>query len=527
MLYRFLEGRIWSKRLERLGFDEVFLDVTDMIRYNMDILNPYDLAHSFFHTSRMDPTSGFEFDATNIWGNKYPADSPRPENDMDPLYLRLLLGSHLARHLRHALEMEYNYTSSVGISTNKLLSKLVGNIDKPRGQTTLLPPYTSLSVHETSNVTRFLDSHDIGKIPGIGFKLGQKIRRHILGQPADFEKHAGSERSKENLSVHDVRTYPEMGPHMLERILGGPGTTRGIGGKVWALINGVDDSAVALAKRVPTQISIEDSYSRIDTLEQVKKELVILSRSLLKRMHIDLMGYDEETREVQPNDESPLGSINCQEEKRRRGWIAHPKTLRLSTRPRILDKPYGVKTQFSNRISRTVPLPNFAFSLVENIDSLAERLAKEALIPLFRRLHPDKFNLNLINVAVTNMVETAHGDNENRAGAERDIGKMFHRQEGVLRARKVEDRDIPPHHDRDQGLTQRLYENEEKHAKNAESWETQELGEVTGIDDSSAAKTVQFSNFEKVGSSGRCELCGTLMPDFAIQAHIRFHELEG
>lgn len=54
------------------------------------------------------------------------------------------------------------------VGTSKLLSKLVGNLNKPKSQTTLLPPYEPKASDGRSNVIDFIDGHDIGKIPGIG-----------------------------------------------------------------------------------------------------------------------------------------------------------------------------------------------------------------------------------------------------------------------------------------------------------------------------------------------------------------------
>ena len=39
-----------------------------------------------------------------------------------------------------------------------------------------------------NNITRFLDTHDIGKLPGIGFKTAQRIRQHVLNRPATFNE---------------------------------------------------------------------------------------------------------------------------------------------------------------------------------------------------------------------------------------------------------------------------------------------------------------------------------------------------
>ena len=167
-----------------------------MVDYNVDILNRNTLTCSFFHLDRNDPTAGFPFDASYIAGHTCPTSGTeiaRPPVSTTPskpagdeLFLRLLLGSHLAQYLRHQLEEHKGYTSTVGISTNKLLSKLVGNLNKPKGQTTLLSPYEQNQSTGESNVTRFLDTYDVGKIPSIGFRTAQKIRQHVLRRPAAF-----------------------------------------------------------------------------------------------------------------------------------------------------------------------------------------------------------------------------------------------------------------------------------------------------------------------------------------------------
>ena len=247
---------------------KVFVDVTDMVDYNHVLLNPHALQTSFFHLSREDPTVGFEFDGRDISGHVWPPDHRAPEiskqdNPQVPdleaqsdLYTRLMLGSHFAHYLRHQLEEQKGFSSTVGVSTTKLISKLVGNVNKPKRQTTLVPPYPCFSAADQSNITRFLDVHDIGSIPGIGFKSAQKIRNHILGRPAAFDGGLVYGGTREQVMVKDVRLAPGMGPELLESLLGGPGAPKWIGTKAWSLINGVDDSEVCKAREVPQQISI-------------------------------------------------------------------------------------------------------------------------------------------------------------------------------------------------------------------------------------------------------------------------------
>ncbi len=197
--YNFLRAYSWSNKVERLGFDEVslltmtdsgvvyttaeleqvFMDVTDLVDYNFALLNHNDLTTSFFHLDHNDPTIGFPFDASSVCGHAFPENSTTSpskffstdrscSNDPADLLLRLRLGSHLAWHLRQQLEEQQGYTCTVGISTNKINSKLVGNLNKPNGQTTLVPPYSPDPRDDRSNVIDFIDGFDIGKIPGIG-----------------------------------------------------------------------------------------------------------------------------------------------------------------------------------------------------------------------------------------------------------------------------------------------------------------------------------------------------------------------
>ena len=239
-----------------------------MVNYNVELLNHHDVTTSFFHLDRNDPTKGFAFDASRVVGHIFPTPTKHagsapalpavsPSHDESTgLYVRLLLGSHLAFYLRHQLEEQKGYSSTVGISTNKLISKLVGNLNKPKGQTTLMPPYFCSEGVIESSVTQFIDSHDIGQIPGIGFKLAQKIRGHVLGRPGIIDVGHIYGGTKEMITVKEVRLLPDMGPGLLEKLLGGPGAPKDTGDRIWGLMNGVDDSEVLRAKTVPQQISI-------------------------------------------------------------------------------------------------------------------------------------------------------------------------------------------------------------------------------------------------------------------------------
>jgi len=67
------------------------MDVSDLVDYNLDLLNEHDLPNSFFCLSKEDPATGFLFDASQIAGHAY------GEGDQDqslgPLLRRLIIGT--------------------------------------------------------------------------------------------------------------------------------------------------------------------------------------------------------------------------------------------------------------------------------------------------------------------------------------------------------------------------------------------------------------------------------------------------
>lgn len=426
-------------------------------------LNRGALASSFFHLSKKDPECGFACDLTSVAGC-VEGDAESGRNAENAAHIRLVLGSHLAQFLRLKLDEKFGYTSSCGISTNKLLSKLAGTKNKPRSQTTLLA-YTD------EQVVLFVDPHTLRSIPGFGYKIARELESRIAQQEARGDSHS----FESTLTAREVRLHPSVTPSFLETCLAGPSFERGTGSKLWKLLHGQDHSEVKQAKEAPSQISIEDTYKGIQTAAQIKQELHKLSRSLVRRMRIDLVVADEAASE--------LGAQK---------WIATPKTLRLSVRslPQAGHKPsldYG-------RVSRSAPLPSFVFDLRAGINQLAERLVNEALLPLFRRFRSERdggWNLQLINICVANMVV---GAVQGKAAAGRDIAVMFKQQDEVLRPWKaIEAVDAGARSDHG-------------------TLEDSEFGDESSWDG---------------GQSPTCGECGRPVPAFALPAHMRYHALEG
>ncbi|KKY37281.1 putative dna polymerase iota [Diaporthe ampelina] len=244
-LYGLLRSYSWNKKAERLGLDEVFLDVTDLVESNVGLLNRNALPNSFFCLSRNNPEKGFSFDATAVAGC-VTGNGHGEDNHDNLLFVKLVLASHLARHLRLKIEEE-GYTSACGISTNKVLNE----------------------------VLKFMDSYDLRQVPGIGGRITHTLESYFLGRDADTDTFVNGSAVK----VGEFRMRQEVSSHKLEKLLGNrPGAEKGIGEKVWALLHGVDDTDVKAASLIPTQISIEDTYpgpkGGLNTSAEVERELL-------------------------------------------------------------------------------------------------------------------------------------------------------------------------------------------------------------------------------------------------------------
>ncbi|OHE97646.1 impB/mucB/samB family protein, partial [Colletotrichum orchidophilum] len=482
MLFGFMRGYSWNRKAERLGFDEIFMDVTDIINYNMFCLNRASLTESFFHLSKKDPEKGFICDLTKVAGCVYGERSDAGDLD-NSAYVRLLLASHLAFHLRMRLEEDFGFTASVGVSTNKLLSKLVGSVNKPRNQTTLI------SLDDDAVVTEFMDAHSVRKVPGIGFKTSRALEDRFLAMPLGPDD---ADRETSPLKVYDVRSHEQTSPEALEKLLGGPGSERGVGERVWGLLHGVDDTEVKDASDVPSQISIEDTFKGLESVGQIEGELRKISASLVRRMRTDLLVDD---------DSIELGSQR---------WIAHPKTLRLSIRSWPSDSTPGFPRHSNpefQRISRSQPLPNFIFNTKETPEFIADRLTTEILLPTVKKFYPagHRWNLQLLNVCVANM---AASGSEAGPGVGRDISVMFRKQDDVLRQWKIDTTVVEEEGDDDDAQHQSISDEE------VEEMEVEEFDDEGG-------------SWEGDEVTARCPLCGHSIPPFALAAHARFHDFEG
>lgn len=156
--------KVYSKRIsellhkmfgttERMGLDEHYIDVTKEIERQLkEDLND---KHHFIGPLFPDEES---FDACKCGCKK-----------------RLILGTEIADRVRKRLFEDLKLTCSIGIAHNKLLAKLVGQMNKPNNQTALAPTCSKLFMADLKNLR---------SITGIGEKTAAKIQE--LGKYLDF-----------------------------------------------------------------------------------------------------------------------------------------------------------------------------------------------------------------------------------------------------------------------------------------------------------------------------------------------------
>ncbi|XP_027724850.1 DNA polymerase iota isoform X4 [Vombatus ursinus] len=159
----------FSPVVERLGFDENFVDITQTVEKRLHQLQSDD------------------YSVLAVSGHVY---NNQSVNLNDVLHVRLLIGSQIAAEMREAIFNQLGLTGCAGVASNKLLSKLVSGTFKPNQQTVLMP-------ESCQDLIGSLDH--IKQMPGIGYKTTKRLESLGIS------------------SVHDLQTFS---PEILEKELG-------------------------------------------------------------------------------------------------------------------------------------------------------------------------------------------------------------------------------------------------------------------------------------------------------------------
>lgn len=232
--YRQMSNKIFSVLLnftptiEKLGMDENYLDVTDVV------------------DSRL---AGCISDM-DINGYIYP-DNESLSSCCCGCDKRLIMGTILASEIRQALFNELGVTCCAGIAHNKLLAKIIGEKNKPNKQTVHVPLCASDTMLALESVRR---------IPGIGEK---------------------AECLLSEIGVRSVKDLQDVNFSLLEKKFGSEAAYKY---KNWS--RGVDHAPVNPSGK-PKSISLEDSCKSISVRSDVEEKFRLLLIRLVNQVAED------------------------------------------------------------------------------------------------------------------------------------------------------------------------------------------------------------------------------------------------
>eukprot|EP00438_Fugacium_kawagutii_P033205 Skav219819 [mRNA] locus=scaffold147:416447:418114:+ [translate_table: standard] len=235
----------FSSKVEKLGLDEVFVDVSEQV------------------DERLRANAEEDRNIENVCGVVYPETdgdtAPVCSSESCTCWKRLSVGASICNEIREAIKSEVGLTSSAGVSVSKLLAKLVASWKKPAQQTVFIPTASRLS-------KLLPDTLAIQKIPGIGFASTQRcnvLNIHSIGQLVSAADASVSNDKHPLLSAFDANTIKTMR----------------------FLCLGIDKSGVK-ASGAPKSCSAEDSFWQkpLCNVADVKSSLEQLARKLLAKV---------------------------------------------------------------------------------------------------------------------------------------------------------------------------------------------------------------------------------------------------
>ncbi|XP_065334088.1 DNA polymerase iota [Cloeon dipterum] len=230
--YRVVSDRVtdllqsrFSSLVERLGLDENFVDVSEMVKART-------------------PTAQV---AGHVYGDLVREEEEQGLECHCGCDQRVKIGSQVAQVMREAIREEVGLTTCAGVSFNKMLAKLVGSQHKPNQQTTLFSWQAQKLLSSLPGGVR--------AIPGIGRQMSDLLKSGGISSLCDLQ---------------------QAGLDTLTTIFG----NRDRASVVQKLAFGVDDTPVKPSGR-PKSLGIEDAVKGVNCAQDAEAKIEALSGRLL------------------------------------------------------------------------------------------------------------------------------------------------------------------------------------------------------------------------------------------------------
>ncbi|XP_012235758.1 DNA polymerase iota [Linepithema humile] len=218
--------------VERLGFDDNFLDVTSIVEKQFKSQN--DLDSREMSSSNMNEDIKEIDKIFGLSEEECPCDC----------HTRLMIGSKIAAEIRNRIYEELHLTCSAGIAHNKLLAKLAGSINKPNQQTLVFPCSGPMLLTAVGSVS---------KIPGVGQKTTELLLSNNIKTVDDLRR-----IPLENLEL-------KIGVDLARRLKDNA--------------EGIDETAVKPSGKKQS-IGLEDGFKSVSLVAEVESRLGALLRRL-------------------------------------------------------------------------------------------------------------------------------------------------------------------------------------------------------------------------------------------------------
>ncbi|KAK5045462.1 hypothetical protein LTR84_009326 [Exophiala bonariae] len=243
-----------SRRIEKAGIDEVFIDLSIPVYDVLVERYPELLACESRLPKPLDIIPKWEDD--QLVQCEAENEDENPEHDtIDWNIIALQIGSEIVREIRKKILDDLNYTCSAGIAHNKVVAKLAAGHNKPNKQTVIRKCCTG----------SFLSGYKATKLRGLGGKLGRQVVTTFCVE-----------------TISDLLRFP------LKEMQAKLGTHAGHW--VYHVIRGFEDSEVVQRTEIKSMLSAKTFSPSITGVDQAERWLRIFAADIVGRLE------DEEGR---------------------------------------------------------------------------------------------------------------------------------------------------------------------------------------------------------------------------------------